>query len=121
LRNVGSNQKLRAMTSGSAPPARPNFFRSIVAGIVSAGFLWMVALSVSPQLHASVHSDASDIAHHCGATLLASGNCQDAPSTPPVASPVLLPVPTPVRVKTPTVQSPFLIVRVLEHAPPVAA
>lgn len=109
------------MTSGSAPPARPNFFRSIVAGIVSAGFLWMVALSVSPQLHAGVHADASDMAHHCGATLLASGNCQDAPSAPPVASPVLLPAFLPVRVGTPAVQSPFLVVRALEHAPPVAA
>jgi hypothetical protein len=109
------------MMSGPASRARLNSFRSIVIGIISAGFLWMVALSVSPQLHASVHAHASDIAHQCGATLLASGNCQDSPAAPPVTSPVFLPLPTPVRVVTPTVQSPFLVVRVLEHAPPVAA
>ena len=107
--------------SGSASAARLNSFRSLVVGIVSAGFLWMVALSVSPQLHASVHAHASDMAHHCGATLLASGNCQDSPAAPSVAAPVFLPLPAPVRVITPTVPSPFLIVRVLEHAPPVAA
>jgi hypothetical protein len=109
------------MVSGSARHARLNSFRSIVAGIVSAAFLWMVALSVSPQLHASIHAHSSDMAHHCGATLLASGNCQDAPAAPPVAPPVFLPLPVAVRVVTPAVQSPFLVVRALEHAPPVAA
>lgn len=109
------------MMSGSASRSRLNSFRSIVVGIVSAGFLWMVALSVSPRLHASVHADASGVAHHCGATLLASGNCQDSPAPASMAPPVFLPLPTPVRVITPTVQSPFLVVRVLEHAPPVAA
>jgi hypothetical protein len=109
------------MLSGSASRSRLNSLRSIVVGIVSAGFLWMVALSVSPQLHASIHAHASDVAHHCGATLLASGNCQDSPAAPPVAPPVFLPLPVPVRLVTPAVQSPFLVVRVLEHAPPVAA
>jgi hypothetical protein len=121
LRNGGGRLKLRAIMSGSASTARLNSFRALVAGIVSAGFLWMVALSVSPQLHASVHAHASDMTHHCGATLLASGNCQDSPVSPSFEAPVFLPLPTPVRVVTPTVQSPFLIVRVLEHAPPVAA
>ncbi len=107
--------------SGSASRTRLNSFRSIVAAVAFAGFLWMMALSVSPQLHASVHAHASDMAHNCGATLLASGNCQDSPAEPPVTSPIFLPLPTPVRVVTPTVQSPFLIVRLLEHAPPVAA
>lgn len=109
------------MTSGLASRTRLNSFRAIVVGIVSIAFLWMVALSVSPELHASIHAHASDVAHHCGATLLASGHCQDSQATPPVTSPVFLPLLKPVRVITPTVQSPFLIVRALEHAPPVAA
>ena len=109
------------MMSGSAARAWLNSFRSLVVAIVSAGFLWMVALSVSPQLHASVHAHASDMAHHCGATLLSSKNCQDSPAAPSVAAPVFLPLPTAVHLITPAVQSPSLIVRVLEHAPPIAA
>jgi hypothetical protein len=109
------------MVSGTARGARLNSFRPGVAAIVGIGFFWMVALSVSPQLHASVHTDASDMAHHCGATLLASGQCQDSTLPAPLASPVLIPALTPVRLVAPVVPSPFLVVRVLEHAPPLAA
>ncbi len=109
------------MTSGSAPDNRLRFWRSTVAGFIAAGFFWMIALSVSPALHASIHTDSTDMAHHCGATLVASGNCQDSPSVAPFSAPTLLPALTPVRVITSAAQPPFLVVRVLEHAPPFAA
>jgi hypothetical protein len=97
------------------------FGRSIIAGVVTLGFLWMVALSVSPELHASVHGHASDMTHHCGATLLAAGQCEDAPLDAPLATLALLAAPTAVRVVTPAVLAPCLGVSVLEHAPPFAA
>lgn len=109
------------MTRGSAPATRLRFWRATVAGFVAAGFFWMIALSVSPALHASIHTDAADMTHHCGATLLASGNCQDSPAAPAIASPALLPAATPVRVISTTAPTPFLVLRVLEHAPPFAA
>ena len=109
------------MMSGSARCDRLNLCRLIVATVVAIGFVWMIALSVSPELHASVHAEAADMAHHCGATLLASGSCQDAPAALPVASPILLPALTPMRVVISTAQAPFLVVRILEHAPPAAA
>ncbi len=109
------------MTSGSAPDNRLRFWRSTVAGFIAAGFFWMIALSVSPALHASIHNDSTDVAHHCGATLLASGSCQDSPAVAPLTPPSLLPALLSVRVISSVAPSPFLVVRVLEHAPPSAA
>ena len=109
------------MTRGSALPRRLRFWRGAVATLTAAGFLWMIALSVSPSLHASVHADANDMAHHCGATLLASGNCENPSAAPPLIPPMFLPGLTPVRVLPTAAPSRFLVVSVLEHAPPALA
>jgi hypothetical protein len=41
---------------------------------VSAAFLWMLMLGVSPRLHARVHSDANRIEHACAVTFVTSGS-----------------------------------------------
>src|SRR5690242_14782833 len=55
---------------------RPPFelARSFMAACLSLAFLWTLALSISPQLHERIHSDAGQAEHSCAATLIASGN-----------------------------------------------
>jgi len=95
--------------------------RASVAVLASAAFFWTLAISVSPQLHARVHSDANQIEHSCAATLIASGSCDHSPSALLIRAPVHLdefkiPELTPL-----WVGSVFLIASVFEHAPPSLA
>ena len=94
--------------------ATPRF----VAAVVSAAFLWTLALAVSPQLHERIHADANRIEHNCAVTFVASTGYNHMPS------PVLVaPIPavqfskvTPLHPQW--VQSPFLSASIFEHAPP---
>jgi hypothetical protein len=93
--------------------------RAVVGALLSAVFLWGLALSVSPQFHHFVHGDANRAEHVCAATLIASGSYDHAAHPPLVTSPapaVLFP-------KIPGfaeqwVESPFLRASIFEHAPP---
>ena len=92
--------------------------RASVAIIACAAFLWTLAVSASPQLHDSIHSDASRIEHTCAATLIASGNCDHVPVA------LIIQAPIPINeFKVPEL-SPrwiwpvFLVASVFEHAPP---
>ena len=103
--------------------ARPtNHGRAFLAILVSAAFLWALALSASPQLHQRVHKDANRVEHSCVATMIASGSNNQA------AHPPLVSVPGPsvqfskIPALTPQwVESPFLGARIFEHAPPARA
>src|SRR5881398_2339317 len=91
--------------------------RAFIAICVSAGFLWALALSASPQLHQRVHKDANRAEHNCAATMIASGSYNHAAYPPLDTAPVpavqfsIIPALTPC-----WVQSPFLGACIFEHA-----
>ena len=96
--------------------------RSFVAVLLSAAFLWALALSVSPQLHERVHPDANRSDHSCAVTFVASGNYNYSVQAPLVSAPVPAVQFSKIPALTPQwVESPFLGARVFEHAPPVLA
>jgi hypothetical protein len=95
--------------------------RALVAICVFAGFLWALALSVSPQLHQRVHKDANRGEHNCAATMIASGSYDHAAHLPLVSAPVPAIHFSKIPALTPQwVESPFLGARIFEHAPPAA-
>ena len=96
-----------------------NSRRAIIAAFVSAGFLWALALSASPQLHQRVHKDANRVEHSCAATMIASGSYDHATHPPLVSADALVPQFSKIPALTSCrVQSPFLGACIFEHAPP---
>ncbi|MEP7015417.1 MAG: hypothetical protein ABI925_08260 [Verrucomicrobiota bacterium] len=100
-------------------PISTNRERAFVSTLVSAAFFWALVLSVSPHVHARVHSDANNVEHTCAVTFIASGTYEHA------APPPLVRIPAPVAEfsNTPAlsplwVPSPFLGASIFEHAPP---
>ena len=92
--------------------------RPIVAAFLSLTFLWVLALSVSPQLHERVHLGAGKAEHNCAVTLFSAGHCEQvlpqaaiAAERPAFAEMLLLPRAI-VRVSL------FPGAALLEHAPP---
>ena len=82
-------------------------------------FAWALALSVAPQWHQRIHSDANRVEHSCAVTFVAAGSYEHH-AQPPLAVEPLLPVALE-RIAFPNpswVSSPFLSTSVLEHAPP---
>jgi hypothetical protein len=106
----------------SSLPRLLNRGRAFVAVLVSAVFLWTLALGVSPQLHQRIHSDANRVEHTCAATLIASGNYDHSANAPLVSAPI-----PPLQFsKSPAltpqwVESLFLLASIFEHAPPANA
>jgi len=100
--------------------ARPtNRGRAFVAILVSAAFLWALALSASPQLHQRVHPDAGRVEHSCAATMIASGSYDYAAHVPLASAPVPSVHFSKIPALTPQwVESPFLGACIFEHAPP---
>jgi hypothetical protein len=93
--------------------------RAFIAISVSAGFLWALALSASPQLHQRVHPDAGRVEHNCAATMIASGSYDHVAHPPLVSAPVPVIHFSKIPALTPQwVESPFLGARIFEHAPP---
>src|SRR5439155_25370794 len=93
--------------------------RSFVASFVSTALLWALALSVSPQLHHRVHTDANRVEHSCAAKMIASASYDHAADVPLVSAPVLAVHFSKIPALTPQwVESPFLGARIFEHAPP---
>ena len=96
-----------------------NHERAFVAGLLSAAFLWALALSASSQLHQRVHKDANRVEHSCAATMIASGSYDHAAHPPVVSAPVPVIHFSKIPALTPRwVESPFLGARIFEHAPP---
>lgn len=93
--------------------------RNSVAAFVSAAFLWILVLGVSPQLHARIHADADRTDHICAVTLIANGNYDHAAQPPFVNAPFLALQFSKIPTLTPQwVASPFLGASIFEHAPP---
>jgi hypothetical protein len=93
--------------------------RAFVAFIAAAAFLWALTLSVSPQLHELIHSDASRLGHSCIVTFISSGNFNHAPVSILISAPVPLD-PFKAPELTPLWAGPvFLLASIFEHAPPV--
>jgi len=96
-----------------------NHGRTFVATCVFAAFVWVVALSVSPQLHQRIHTDAKGVEHSCAVTQIASGSYEHAVQLQLVSSPVPAVLFSKNLALTPQwVESPFLNASVFEHAPP---
>jgi hypothetical protein len=99
-----------------------NYGRAFIAAFISAGFLWALALSASPQLHHRVHPDGNRAEHNCAATMIASGSYDHAAHTPLVSAPAAAVQFSEIPVLTPRwVQSPFLCASIFEHAPPAVS
>src|SRR2546426_11067795 len=93
--------------------------RAFVGLLASAVFIWTLTLSVSPQLHERIHPDANRVDHSCAITFIASGSYNYSPAAALVSVPALVDQFSPVPALTPRwVESPFLLARVFEHAPP---
>ena len=92
--------------------------RAWIGLLASAAFLWALTLSVSPELHQRLHSDANRVDHSCAVTFISSGNVDHAPSALLISAPV----PTDkfkIPELTPLWVAPlFLLASVFEHAPP---
>jgi hypothetical protein len=96
-----------------------NCLRVFVAAVVFAAFAWTLVGSVSPQLHARLHADASRVDHVCAITLIASGSYEQAGEPVLVSEPefeIRLPV-SPVLTSN-WVKPLFLSAHIFAHAPP---
>jgi len=120
-----ANFLARQLPLSQAPSAMHNSQRSkncahvVVAAVLFAAFSWTLLVSVSPQLHARIHADASSSDHACAITLIASGSYEHA-AQPPIVSPPEFGV----RFRSSTtlastwVKPLFLNAHVFAHAPP---
>ena len=96
--------------------------RALVAGFVSAAFLWALTLSASPHLHQLVHPDANRAEHSCAVTLVATGNYDHAAQPPLVNQPQLsAPFSQIAALRSTWVRPLFLSGHIFEHAPPAHA
>src|SRR5438477_10843277 len=93
--------------------------RAFVAIFISAGFLYALALSASPQLHQRIHPDANRVEHNCAATMITLGSYDHAAHPPLVRAPAAVVQFSKIPALTPCwVESPFLGASIFEHAPP---
>jgi hypothetical protein len=100
-------------------PRLQNCARAFIATCLLAAFFWTLTLSVSPQLHARVHRDATQSEHSCAVTMIAAGSYTYSAHLPLVSAPL----PSLQFVKIPAltpqwVEPLFLGAAVFEHAPP---
>ena len=104
----------------NATPRSKNIGGAFVATCLSVAFLFALALTASPQLHARFHSDANRTEHSCAVTMIASGSYNHATHLPLVSAPAPAVQLSKVSAMTPQwVESPFLGASIFEHAPPL--
>ena len=93
--------------------------RASVAIFVSAAFLWMLVLGVSPQLHSRVHSDADRVEHTCAVTFATSGKYTHSPPALVIGVPIAFSEFSEIPVLNPVwVQPPLFGAHIFAHAPP---
>jgi hypothetical protein len=93
--------------------------RAFIATFISAAFFWTILLSVSPQLHARIHTDANRGDHTCAVTLIATGSYDHAAHPPLIGAPQPSVQFTKIAALSPTwVQPLFLSAHIFAHAPP---
>ena len=93
--------------------------RTIAAGQIAL-YLLVLAMAASPALHHWLHDDADEDGHQCAVVTVYQGQL-DRPATEPVIAtlaPVIWWEPR-VQHYALTISRLFLVVRVLEHAPPL--
>ena len=94
----------------------------LVTALLLGMFAWALALTVAPQWHQRIHSDANRVEHSCAVTFIAAGNYEH--SAPPsfVSAPELIPqfskIPA---LRSVWVQPLFLGAHIFAHAPPAHA
>lgn len=93
-------------------------WRAFVAVLASAAFFWALTLSVSPQLHEQIHSDANSADHSCAVTFVSSGNFNHAPVSIPISAPISFDVSGVPELTALCLGPVFLLAGVFEHAPP---
>jgi hypothetical protein len=91
----------------------------LVAAVVFAAFSWTLLVSVSPQLHSRIHSDANRADHICAIMLIASGNYEHS-AQPPIITPPRFDVAIAASAepKSTWVKPVFLNAHIFAHAPP---
>jgi protein-S-isoprenylcysteine O-methyltransferase Ste14 len=99
-----------------------NHGRTFIATCVFAAFVWALALSVSPQLHQRIHSDATRAEHSCAVTAVTTGSYEHAshPSLVSALHPVAEFGQTAV-LHSVWVQPMFLCAHIFAHAPPACS
>jgi hypothetical protein len=96
-----------------------NHGRTFVATCLFAAFVWAIALSVSPQLHAGIHAEANRAEHSCAVTAIASGTYDHTAHPPLVIAPMPASQFSKIAALTPQwVESLFLKAHIFAHAPP---
>jgi hypothetical protein len=112
-------ERTEARDAMSRVPRLTNRGSAFVATCVAAAFLWTLALSASPQLHARVHTDANRVEHTCAVTLITSGSYNHSAHVPLVSAPNPAVQFSKIPALNPLwVPSPFLGASIFEHAPP---
>jgi hypothetical protein len=99
-----------------------NCARVVIATVLFAAFSWTLLVSVSPELHGCIHSDANRSDHVCAITLIASGSYEHG-AHPPVISPPQFDVrfATSGELTSTWVSPLFLNAHIFAHAPPALA
>jgi hypothetical protein len=98
---------------------RPGRIVGFATGLLIPTFLFALFLSLAPQVHQRIHSDANQSQHECAITLLASGSYDHAVAAPAfdpsIAGSQFTQLPT---LNSTWVGSLFLSASIFEHAPP---
>jgi hypothetical protein len=95
-----------------------SWFGSATVLFLAAAIVLMVGLSAAPNLHERLHPTAGSL-HECAVTLIAFGSCHHGAAAPLLIAPTTTLLLSKVAVLgLPWVESPFLVARVFEHAPP---
>jgi hypothetical protein len=96
-----------------------NSARVLVAAVLFAAFSWTLLVSVSPQVHGGIHSDANRSDHFCAITLIASGKYEHAVQPPLVSAPQFdVRFATSAELTSTWVKPLFLNAHIFAHAPP---
>jgi len=103
----------------STSPRSTNRGHAFVATFVFVALFWTLLLSVSPQLHACIHTDANRTEHVCAITLITSGS-YDHPAQPPIISapPLKFQFRASAAHTSTWVKPLFLQAHIFSHAPP---
>jgi hypothetical protein len=97
-----------------------DWLRVFGAALLFAAFSWTLVGSVSPQLHARIHADASSADHVCAITLIASGSYEKAGQPVLVSQPEFrIRFPASALLTSSRVKPLSLDAHIFAHAPPV--
>ena len=98
-----------------------SWFSATIVLVLATAIVLMLGLLVAPNLHERLHPTTAS-SHECAVTLIGSGSCHYNAA----ASQMIAPTTALHHSKTPAlspqwVESPFLVARIFEHAPPAAS